>query len=60
MKGELRYELRKNEDLEGWDLLAIGANEEHDGDGDKDWWIATFYDEFYAKLVKDKLTYYRK
>jgi hypothetical protein len=47
-----KYILRKNYDLEGWDLLKVnGIAPQEDTPNGEDEWIATFYDRDVAEKV---------
>lgn len=48
------YEIRINNDLEGWDLLDTSSDQSHDGDGAKEL-ICTVYDETYALIIRNLL-----
>ncbi len=51
--------IRKNDQLEGFDLILESSNQSHDGDNAGEW-LATVYDRENAKLIVDLLKPFEK
>jgi len=47
----MRFTIRENSDLEGWDIIDEDSDQSHDGDGAREL-VATVYDLEWAEYIR--------